>query len=98
VRFEVTLGDEVSAGLVAIYKDGPAFEIVAIDVAGNPRPDWAAAIFKRPIAVRPILGPAAKHVEWRDMVRQLGTSLDPTRRLHAVAAIEVRPKASPRAQ
>jgi ATP-dependent helicase HepA len=92
VRFEVTFGSEVSAGLVAIYKDGPAFEIVAIDVAGNPRADWAAAIFTRPLALRPVLGPAAKNLEWRDMVRQLSTRLDPTRRLHAVAAIEVRPK------
>ena len=92
VRFEIAMGSEAGAGLVAIYKDGPAFEIIAIDVAGNSRPDWAAAIFKRPIAVRPITGPAAKNTEWRDMVRQLGTRLDPTRRLHAVAAIEVRPK------
>ncbi|MEO7156806.1 MAG: helicase-related protein, partial [Vicinamibacterales bacterium] len=92
VRFEVAMGSAADAGLVAIYKDGPAFEIIAIDVAGNARPDWAAAIFKRPLSLRPVSGPAAKEVAWRDMVRQLGTRLDPTRRLHAVAAIEVRPK------
>jgi len=92
VRFEVAMGSEADAGLVAIYKEGPAFEIVAIDVAGNSRPEWAAAIFKRPLSLRSITGPAAKSVEWRDMVRQLGTRLDPTRRLYAVAAIEVRPK------
>ena len=91
VRFQIALGSEVDAGLVAIYKDGPAFEIIAIDVAGNSRPDWAAAIFKRPIVLRPITGPAAKNVEWREMARRLGSRLDPTRRLHAVAAIEVRP-------
>jgi hypothetical protein len=46
---------------------------------------------KRPIVVRPVMGEAAKNQEWRTMVRRLGAQLDPTRRLHAVAAIEVRP-------
>jgi ATP-dependent helicase HepA len=91
VRFEVTMGKEVDAGLVAIYKDGRAFEVVALDVTGNTRPDWAAAIVQRPIVVRPVSGEAAKNVDWRSMVRRLGAQLDPTRRLHAVAAIEVRP-------
>ena len=85
------MGTEVDAGLVAIYKDGRAFEVVAIDVAGNARPDWAAAVLRRPIVVRPVIGEAAKDQDWRSMVRRLGAQLDPTRRLHAVAAIEVRP-------
>ncbi|MBY0494340.1 MAG: hypothetical protein K2Y23_08995 [Cyanobacteria bacterium] len=91
VRFEMTMGTRPDAGLIAIYKEGPAFEVIAIDVAGNPRRDWAAAVLKRPINVRPIVGAAAKDGEWRSMVRRLGARLDPTRRLHAVAAIEVRP-------
>jgi ATP-dependent helicase HepA len=94
VRFEITMGHDVDAGLVAIYKDGRAFEVVAIDVAGHARPDWAAAVLRRPINVRPIIGEAAKNIEWRSMVRRLGAQLDPTRRLHAVAAIEVRPASS----
>ena len=91
VRFEIKMGTEASAGLVAIYKEGRAFEVVAIDVAGDPRPDWAAAILRRPIVVRAITGEAAKDQDWRVMVRRLGAQLDPTRRLHAIAAIEVRP-------
>lgn len=91
VRCAITLGDEVDAGLVAIYKEGRAFEVVALDVAGTPRPDWAAAVLRRPLKIRPITGEAAKSTEWRTMVRRLGARLDPTRRLHAVAAIEVRP-------
>ena len=94
VRFEIKMGQEVSAGLVAIYKEGHAFEVVAIDVAGNARPDWAAAVLRRPIVVRPVIGEAAKDQDWRSMVRRLGAQLDPTRRLHAVAAIEVRPVSS----
>ncbi|HYE88977.1 MAG TPA: hypothetical protein VEA16_21650, partial [Vicinamibacterales bacterium] len=95
VRFEITFGSSPDAGLIAIYKDGPAFEIVAIDMAGNSRPDWAKAFFSRPINVRPILGAAAKETDWRSMVRRLGAMLDPARRLHAVAAIEVRPTRKP---
>ncbi len=91
VRFEITFGKTLDAGLIAIYKDGPAFEIIAIDLAGNARPDWAEAFFKRPIALRPILGAAAKDTDWLQMVRRLGGMLDPARRLYAVAAVEVRP-------
>ncbi|HEX8031704.1 MAG TPA: helicase-related protein, partial [Vicinamibacterales bacterium] len=91
VRFAVTIGSEVNAGLIAIYKDGPAFEVIAIDMTGNVRQDWAASVLKRPIRFRPITGPAAREVEWRTMVRRLGSMLDPTRRPHAVAAVEVKP-------
>ncbi len=91
VRFAVTLGDEINSGLLAIYKEGHAFEVVAIDAAGNSRSDWAAAILRRPIKVRPVIDDAAAKVEWRTMARRLGAQLDATRRLHAVAAIEVRP-------
>jgi ATP-dependent helicase HepA len=91
IRCEITIGTEVNAGLIAIYKEGPAFEVVAIDLDGTARSDWAAVMLTRPIAVRPIGGAAAKSVEWRDMVRRLSTMLDPARRPYAVAAIEVRP-------
>lgn len=94
VRFEITMGPAIDAGLIAIYKDGRAFEVVAIDVAGHARPEWAAAVLTRPINVRPVTGEAAKNTEWRSMVRRLGAQLDPARRLHAVAAIEVRPASS----
>ncbi len=91
VRFEIKMGTEVDAGLIAIYKEGRAFQVIAIDVSGNSRPEWAAAILRRPIKLRPIGAEAAKNTEWRSMVRRLGSQLDPTRKLHAIAAIEVRP-------
>jgi ATP-dependent helicase HepA len=89
VRFEIKMGTEVDAGLIAIYKEGRAFEVIAIDVAGNARPEWAAAVLRRPIAIRPVT--PTKDTGWRSMVRRLGAQLDPTRKLHAIAAIEVRP-------
>ena len=91
VRFEIKMGGEVNAGLIAIYKEGRAFQVIALDVTGAPRPDWAAAILKRPISVSPVTGDAAKSDDWRVMVRRLSHQLDPSRRPHAVAAIEVRP-------
>jgi ATP-dependent helicase HepA len=91
VRFEVTIGAEQDAGLVAIYKDGPEFEIVAIDSAGQIRPDWAAAIRQRPLGPRPMTDDTKETVDWARIVRRLGTRLDATRRPHALAAIAVRP-------
>ena len=39
-------------GLVAIYKDGPQFEVVAFDADGRARPDWAEAFRGRPLAAQ----------------------------------------------
>jgi ATP-dependent helicase HepA len=94
VRCEIAIGDQVNAGLVALYKEGPSFEVIAIDVDGTPRPDWAAAVFARPVAIKPISGAAVKNTDWRVMVRRLGAMLDPSRRLYAIAALDVRPHRS----
>ena len=92
VRFEVEIGAEHGAGLVAIYKDGPVFEVVAIDSAGRTRPDWAAAMRQRPLGARPITDDTIDSVDWAAMVRRLGSQLDAARRPHALAAIVVRPR------
>ncbi len=91
VRFEMAIGDETNAGLVAIYKDGPAFEVVAIDASGKLRMDWAKAVSQRPIRARAFNDKAVEESNWHGLVRRLGEQLDPTRRLHAVAAVLVRP-------
>ena len=90
-RFEVAIDRDRGEGLVAIYKDGPAFEIVVFDTAGLARPDWAAALRQRPLGARPVTDDAPGDQDWRAMVRRLGPSLDPARRPHALAAIVVRP-------
>ncbi len=92
VRFEIAIGQDTGEGIVAIYKDGPAFEVVALDDTGQVRLDWAEAVLQRPIGARPI-AKASEHDGWKTMVRQLGERLDPARRLHALAAIKVRPVA-----
>ena len=91
VRFEVEIGGEHGAGLVAVYKDGPVFEVVAIDSAGQIRPDWAAALRQRPLLAHPVTHDADERIDWPDLIRRLGTRLDVARRPHALAAIVVRP-------
>jgi ATP-dependent helicase HepA len=90
-RFEVTIAEERGEGLMAIYKDGPDFELLVFDSAGEARPDWAAAFRQRPLGIRPVAGKLLEDRNWMRMVRQLGERLDPARRPHAVAAIVVRP-------
>lgn len=93
-RFEVTIGSERGEGLVAIYKDGPSFEVVAIDATGRTRPDWAGVLRRRLLEARPI-DRDDDGVDWEALVRRLGTQLDPARRPHAVAAIAVHPSRTP---
>ena len=89
-RFEVEIGADHGEGLVAIYKDGPMFDVVAIDGAGQSRPEWAAAFRQRPLRARPMRLEPEDRGAWAAMVRRVGARLDESRRLHAVAAIVVR--------
>ena len=44
--------DENGFGLLALYKNGPLFEAVAIDIEGNERPEWAERLSQRPLKSR----------------------------------------------
>jgi ATP-dependent helicase HepA len=90
VRFEIEIAGEHGEGLVAVYKDGPTFEVVAIDSTGRTRPDWAAALRRRPLDARVLKDEANEDVDWPALIRRLGPQLDATRRPHALAAIAVR--------
>jgi ATP-dependent helicase HepA len=90
-RFAIEIGRERGEGLVAIYKDGPMFEVVALDSAGRSRPDWADVFRQRPLRLRPLTGEMNERAEWARLVRRLGKQLDAGRRPHALAAIVVRP-------
>jgi ATP-dependent helicase HepA len=92
-RFEVEIGQEQSEGLIAIYKDGAGFDIVALDSAGRARQDWAAAVRERPLRARHMAPDAEGKRDWTTIVRRLGATLDHARRPHALAAIVVRPAA-----
>jgi hypothetical protein len=90
-RFEVEIARERGEGLVAVYKEGPAFEVVAFDSTGSARPDWVAAIRQRPLGARRVTDEPAGDRGWTSKIRRLGARLDPARRPHAVAAVVVRP-------
>jgi ATP-dependent helicase HepA len=94
VRFEIEIGVERGEGLVAVYKDGPVFEVVAIDSIGQRRSDWAAALSRRPLNARAMTAEANDRVDWAALVRRLGTQLDAARRPHAVAATPYDPVCS----
>jgi ATP-dependent helicase HepA len=91
VRLEIEAGRERGKGLVAIYRDGPGFEVVARDSTGRDRPDWAAAFQQRPIRARRVNIAQMDDREWADTIRRLGARLEPGRRPYALAAVVVRP-------
>ena len=102
-RFEIdggreSLNENGDEGLIAIYKEGRGFDIVALDSTGRQRPDWVAALRRRPLAIRPINADvkapeaSADHDRrWTQTVRRLAAQLDRSRRPHAVAAVVAKP-------
>jgi ATP-dependent helicase HepA len=90
-RLELAIAGTGGTGLVAIYKDGPQFDVTALDVAGTARPDWADAFRTHPlVAFKMKAADAAAH-DWGALVRRLAPQLAP-RRPHAIAAVTVRSK------
>ena len=74
-RLEIEIPGQGGAGLVAIYKDGPQFEVVAFDSDGRARPDWAEAFLRRPLAAAKMpTNDAAAH-DWPALVTRLAPQL-----------------------
>ena len=92
-RLHIESGDERSEGLVAIYKEGHGFEVIAIDGEGEPRPEWAALFRTGPLAARTVSPSEHQDRTWMARIRALAGHLDPSRRPHALAAVVVRPPA-----
>jgi ATP-dependent helicase HepA len=76
----VAIGDEAGLGLLALYKDGPEFEAVALDAALRPRPDWAAALRRRPLRTRRVPPGLLSEPGWPAAIRRIAAALDPARR------------------
>ena len=88
-RLELHVPGQRGAGAIAIYKNGPQFEIVALDAEGQVRQDWAEALRDRSAApLRMKAADAAAH-DWKTIVPRLSSRLG-NRRPHALAAIVVR--------
>jgi ATP-dependent helicase HepA len=88
---EVKIGQERGEGVIVLYKEGPAVAAVALDAAGRPRPEWAAAFDRRPLLARRMPEELVENTDWTGIVRRAEDRLDPSRRPHAVAAVAVRP-------
>jgi ATP-dependent helicase HepA len=87
----VAIGAEKGLGLLALYKDGPVFEAVAVDASGRPRPDWAATLRRRPVRTRRLPPGLLREPGWAAAVRRMAEGLDPARRPVALAAVVVGP-------
>jgi ATP-dependent helicase HepA len=88
-RLEVRLPGEPGAGVIAIYKDGPEPEVVAVDANGRARQDWAEAFRQGSLAAQKMRPETVAAHDWRTLVPRIASSLA-GRRPHAVAAVVVR--------
>jgi ATP-dependent helicase HepA len=86
---QIEAGSEHGLGLAAFYKDGPAFEVLAVDARGRSRPEWAEAARRRPPGAR--WQPQELPEDWADSVRTMVAALPDGRRPVALAALVVAP-------
>jgi ATP-dependent helicase HepA len=87
----LAIGGEQGLGLLALYKDGPVFQAVAVDPRGRLRPDWAAALRRRPLRTRRPSSEGRRDPRWAATIRRLAETLDPGRRPVALAALVLGP-------
>jgi len=87
----MALGRDTGLGLLALYKDGPAFEAVAVDENGRPRPEWAAALRQRPLRTRRVTPQSLRTSYWSTAIRRMAEALDARRRPVALAGLVLGP-------
>ena len=93
-RLELRIPGQSGIGIIAIYKDGPQFEVIAVDADGLSRPLWAEAFRRRPVGgIKGKSENAVKH-DWPTLVRRLTPQLG-KRRPHAIAGVVVRDATGP---
>ncbi len=87
----VAIADARGIGLLALYKEGPAFEAVAVDPDGRLRPEWARALRRRPLRTRRVAPATMRHTGWQAAIRGLAVALDTSRPPVALAALVLGP-------
>ncbi len=81
---------ENAFGLLAIYKDGPTFEGVAIDITGKERPELAERLTRRPLRSRRVPRDSwTRQPGWPKLIRSLARKLEERGRPVAVAAFRI---------
>jgi ATP-dependent helicase HepA len=77
-------------GLLALYRTERGFEAACVDVAGVPRPDWAAILTARPLRSRRVrTEPLIEQPGWAEGIRMMAERLPRRDRPAAVAAVIV---------
>jgi ATP-dependent helicase HepA len=82
-------GHDRNAGLVAIYREGLLFDVVALDADGKLHPEWCAALRHGRARVSPVRSEQGRRIDWAAVVRRAGARLEPARRPYAVAGVVV---------
>jgi ATP-dependent helicase HepA len=80
---------EHGLGLLALYRVQPGFEAVALDASGRRRPEWAAALSRRPLRTRRVPPERLQRPGWEEALRALAGRLEPGREPVALAALLV---------
>jgi ATP-dependent helicase HepA len=77
-------------GLLALYKEGPRLEAVAIDSEGRERPEWAELALRRPLKSRRVKPESwTRQPGWARLIRGLASRLEGRGRLIALAALRL---------
>jgi ATP-dependent helicase HepA len=77
-------------GLLAVYKEGPRFQAVAVDTEGRERPEWAALLDRRPLRSRRVRSENwTEQPGWPDVIRSLAARLEHRGPPLALAAVRV---------
>jgi ATP-dependent helicase HepA len=77
-------------GLLALYKEGPRFEAVAIDATGREKPEWARMLTTRPLTSRRTKPEAwTSQPGWPDLIRRMARPLESRGRPAILAAFRL---------
>ena len=82
--------DNDGFGLLGLYKQGPQFSAVAIDVDGRERPDWAELLTRATLRSRKVTSERWTHQPgWPTLIRRLAAHLVDQGRPVAIAAFRI---------
>jgi ATP-dependent helicase HepA len=93
---ELATRGETGFGLLALYKEGPAFTAAAVDSTGRERPDWAERLVRRPLRTRRVNAEEWTGKKgWQALVQRLAPALSKHGRPVAVAAFRLVKRVGP---
>jgi ATP-dependent helicase HepA len=86
----VEAGGESGLGLLALYRTEHGYDAACVDIAGTPRPDWAALLTARPLRSRRVKTETLiAQPGWAEGIRMMAEKLPRRERPSAVAAVIV---------